>query len=283
MSHNYISVKHGKIFYQKFGAGSPIVILHGGPGLDQSYLLPQMLELSKDHEIIFYDQRGSGKSLNTPLTLDYINIDQFYDDLEALRKRLGLKQFILLGHSWGSTLAMYYAAKYPNYISKLILLNSAPVNFVGLRMLMSEFKKRTIPINNKITALTNYNEFEKLNTQEVINLYRILFSVYFYDASKVNKLTLQMNKVSAVSGFKVMDLISASQGPDFNLLPILKTIKAPTLIVHGAEDIMPTQIAQQINDGIPNSQLVYLPECGHFSFVEQPTGLFAAIQQFLRQ
>ena len=91
-----------------------------------------------------------------------------------------------------------------------------------------------------------------------------------------------MNKESAVSGFKVMGLISSSQGPDFNLLPMLKTIKAPTLIVHGAQDIMPAQIAQQINDGIPNSQLIYLPECGHFSFVEQPAGLFAAIRQFLR-
>jgi proline iminopeptidase len=280
-SHNYISVKHGKIFYQIIGVGRPIVILHGGPGLDQSYLLPQMLELSKDHEIIFYDQRGSGKSLNTPLTSDYINIDQFCDDLESLRKQLDLKQFILLGHSWGSTLAMYYAAKYPNHVSKLILLNSAPVDFSGLKMLMGEFKKRTTSINNKITALTNYNEFEKLNAQEITDLYRVLYSIYFYDASKANKLTLQINKESALSGFKVMGLMSASQGPNFNLLPTLKTIKSPTLIVHGAQDIIPGQIAQQINDGIPNSQLIYLPECGHFSFIEQPAGLFAVIRKFL--
>lgn len=207
-SHNYFAVKNGKISYQKFGAGNAIVILHGGPGLDQSYLLPQMLELSKDHEIILYDQRGSGKSLDTPLTPEYINLEQFCDDLEALRKRLGFEQFILLGHSWGSTLAMYYAAKHPDHISKLVLLNSAFIDFAGQKALMKEFNKRTASIKNKIQALTNYNELQKLNNREIINLYRTLFSVYFYASKKIAKLTLQMNKKSTQSGFQVMNLIS---------------------------------------------------------------------------
>ncbi len=59
----HISVESGKLFYQRFGKGDPIIVVHGGPGLDQGYLLPQMLELAKDHEVIFYDQRGSGRSL----------------------------------------------------------------------------------------------------------------------------------------------------------------------------------------------------------------------------
>lgn len=49
----YISVESGKLFYQRFGKGDPIIVLHGGPGLDQSYLLPQMLELAQDYELIF--------------------------------------------------------------------------------------------------------------------------------------------------------------------------------------------------------------------------------------
>lgn len=70
--------------------------------------------------------------------------------------------------------------------------------------------------------------------------------------------------------------------PDFNLTPILKSIKIPTLIIHGKDDIIPMQIARQINKAITNSQLFYLSECGHFSFVEQPANLFAIIRKFLQ-
>lgn len=59
----YISVESGKLFYQRFGKGDPIIIVHSGPGLDHGYLLPQMLELAKDHALIFYDRKGSGRSL----------------------------------------------------------------------------------------------------------------------------------------------------------------------------------------------------------------------------
>lgn len=280
---NYIPVKHGKLYYQKFGEGNPIIILHGGPGLDQSYLLPQMLDLSKDHEIILYDQRGSGKSLGTPLTLDYINIDRFCDDLETLSQRLGIKQFTLVGHSWGSTLAIYYAIKHQNHLHKLILLNTAPVDYASQKLLTTAFSKKTAPIKNKITALTNYKEFKTLSAQEILNLYHTLYSIYFYDQLKLNELTLHINKKSADSGFQVMRLINQSSlGTSFNLLPMLKNIKVPTLIINGEQDLIPSKIPQQIKSQIPNSQLVFLAKCGHFSFVEQPAQLFAMIRVFLQ-
>lgn len=88
------------MFYQKFGSGGiPFVVLHGGHGLDQTYLQPQMLELAKNHEIIFYEQRGSEKSLETNFTPAQINLEQFTKYLEELRKQLKLDKFILLGHS----------------------------------------------------------------------------------------------------------------------------------------------------------------------------------------
>lgn len=148
---------------------------------------------------------------------------------------------------------------------------------------MNEFNKRTASIKSKITALTDYSEFKKLSTKEIAGLYRTLYSVYFYDISKLNKLTLRMDKVSADSGFQIMGLLSqTSLGPNFDLLPMLKTIKAPTLVIHGAQDIIPAQIPEQIKDTIPGARLIYLPECGHFSYVEQPEHLFAIIRDFLR-
>ncbi|XVN42773.1 MAG: alpha/beta fold hydrolase [Candidatus Rickettsia vulgarisii] len=195
ISSGYIEVDNGKLFYQKFGSGKPMIIVHGGPGLDQSYLLPQMLELAKDHELIFYDQRGSsGNSLEASLNPKYVSLDQFSEDLEKLRLGLGLTKFTLVGHSWGGLLSMNYAIKHPENVSSLILLNLVPADYRGQKSFIDELTNRTKPIQHKISALFNYKEFQNLDNEQINKLYKDFFSVYFNDPSEVFKLSLKMNK-----------------------------------------------------------------------------------------
>jgi len=282
-SSGYVQVEQGKLFYQKFGSGTPIIVLHGGPGLDQSYLLPQMLDLAKDHEVIFYDQRGSGKSLETRIDPSYINITQFTKDLEELRKQLKLDKFILLGHSWGGLLAMNYSVTYPDHLAGLILLSTAPADFKGQQAFVTEFTKRTQPIKNEIGPLSNYQEFEKLNAFEISKLYRTLFSVYFYNPRKVEDLTLNMPEVSAKSGANVLEIMSKTSWliPDTNLFPQLKKITVPTLIIHGKEDIVPLWTAEEIKKAIPHAQIASIEKCGHFPYIEKPDQMFSQIRYFL--
>lgn len=129
----YVAVDQGKLFYQSVGAGStPIIVLHGGPGmLDSSSLMPQMLELAKNQQVIFYDQLGSGKSSETKMGTNYFTTTQFVKDLEALRRSLGFKKFIIVGHSWGGLLAMNYAIQHPEHVSGLILMSTAPADYKG--------------------------------------------------------------------------------------------------------------------------------------------------------
>lgn len=282
----YIQVNQGKLFYQKFGSGKPIVILHGGPGmLDQNYLLPQMLELAKDHEVIFYDQRGSGKSLETKIDKKYINTDSFVDDLEKLRKTLGLKEFTLIGQSWGGFLAMNYTIKYPKCVSNLILLSTAAPDYKGQQAFIAEFTKRTEPIKNEIKALFSYDDFKELTAEEIYKIYKTLFSVYFYDRDNLEGLSLTMDPLSAQSGFKVMEEMSKTSWmrPHINLFPALKSLKIKTLIIHGNQDICPIQSAKEIKDAIPNSKLVCLDQCGHFPYIEKQKETFFAIREFLKQ
>lgn len=281
----FIPVKQGKLFYQTFGKGDPILVLHGGPGLDQTYLQPQMLELAKDHQIIFYDQRGSGKSLLTPMNEEYININQFVEDLEALRKELALEHFILLGHSWGGFLAMNYSLHYPEHINGLILMDSAPADFKGQQEFLTEFSKRIEPIKNEIAPLLNYEKFKLLNAEEITRLYRIEFTVYFYDPKKVSQLNLDINDQSAQSGGQVMNLMlkTSWMKPNINLFPELRKLKIPTLIIHGKHDIVPIQTAKEIKEAIPKAQLVILDQCNHFPYIEQPEKLFKLINNFTKK
>src|SRR5437879_1623449 len=97
------------LYWVKYGpAGATrLLVVHGGPGADHAYLLPQMLELAKDHELVLYDQRGGGRSKTddrAPITWR-----THVADLDAVVGELGLEPLVIVGYSWGALLAMLYA------------------------------------------------------------------------------------------------------------------------------------------------------------------------------
>ena len=257
----------------------------GGPGLDQTYLLPQMLDLTKSYQLTFYDQRGSGRSLETKINSKYINMLQFTKDLEIVRRKLGYQKFVLMGHSWGSLLAMHYALTHQEYLSGLVLLNTAPVNDKGQKAFIDEFHKRTKSIREEIKPLFKYDEFKKLTPFEITKIYKTLFSCYFYNPKEVKNLTLQFNKISARSGFRVMEemLKTSWLRPNVNLIPKLRRLRTPTTLIHCYEDIVPYWVAQEIKKAIPNSELILLKKCGHFPYIERKNKFFFSLREFLKK
>ncbi len=122
----YAPVEGAALYYRDIGQGPPIIVLHGGPSFDHNYLLPDMGRLANAFRLIYYDQRGRGKSAEDVQPAE-VNIQSEMDDLEALRAYFQLESVALLGHSWGGLLAMEYALRYPERVSHLILLNTAPL------------------------------------------------------------------------------------------------------------------------------------------------------------
>lgn len=281
----FISVKDGKLFYRTAGYGLPLIVLHGGPGLSQDYLLPQLYKLAENNLVIFYDQRGSGRSLETELDAKHINIGQFVEDLETLRTSLGFDKFILMGHSWGGLLAMQYAVDHQENLLGLILLDTASADYKGQKAFIDEFRLRTKNIHSDIKPLFAYENFKELNAAQISDLYRNLFSIYFYNPKEVKDLSLNFSVVSAQSGFKVMEEMSKTYWlqPSVNLFPSLKMLAVPTFILHGKQDIVPAWTAQEIKDAIPQSEIVLLDRCGHFPYIEQPSQFFYELNNFLRK
>src|SRR5512142_2593091 len=122
----YIPVENAELFYREIGEGRPIIVLHGGPDFDHTYLLPDLDRLSDSFRLIYYDQRGRGKSTRN-VQPDDVTMASEIEDLESVRKFFGLDSVALLGHSWGNVLALEYAIRHPTHISHLIILNTAPV------------------------------------------------------------------------------------------------------------------------------------------------------------
>jgi proline iminopeptidase len=276
-------ITDGTILYYKIvGKGDPIIIIHGGPGMDHGYFLPSMLELSKNHQIIFYDQRGCGKSIAEKIDIDSINIETFVNDLECLRNSLGLNKITVLGHSWGAMLAMQYAIKYSQNLSALVLVESISADFNGHNAFIKECAKRTRKISKEIDSITNSLEFKKGDPKFVTKFYKIILETYLYDPKKIDEISLVFEPFSAANGFKVYDIFDKNfLKSNFNIFSALKNLSVPTLIIHGESDPIPLESAKQINSAITGSKLIILKKCGHFPFVEQSENFFSLLEEFL--
>jgi proline iminopeptidase len=127
----YVPAGGGRLYVREVGSGAPLIVLHGGPDFNHNYLLPEMDGLASAFRLIYYDQRGRGKSSLATLPAD-ISIESEMADLERLRQHIGLESVALLGHSWGGLLAMEYATRHPERVSHPVLLNTAPASNADL-------------------------------------------------------------------------------------------------------------------------------------------------------
>src|SRR5262245_20869339 len=116
-----------QLFYRMVGIGSEtLVVLHGGPGFSMEYLADDLAPLAQRHTLLFYDQRGTGRSslVSGAAALD---VQCFVDDLEAVRRKFGLDRLNLIGHSWGSGLAALYAQRHPQRVERLVIVGGIPL------------------------------------------------------------------------------------------------------------------------------------------------------------
>lgn len=114
-----------RLYTRRVGDGPPVVVLHGGPGAHHDYLLPQYDRLARGRSLIYYDQRGGGRS---PVGRDVpVGWREHVADLEALRATWSFERLALLGYSWGGLLAILYALEHPDRVAQLALVSSAPV------------------------------------------------------------------------------------------------------------------------------------------------------------
>ena len=278
----FVPSGESKIFCRVTGQGKPLIVIHGGPGLTQDYLLPQMYELAKNNLVIFYDQRGCGKS-TVDINANTINIESFLNDIEAIRQAFNLDKISILGHSWGGFLAMQYTIAHPERVDKLILSNSAPASSEGYALFGQEYMRRMGPYQEELEKISSTQGFRDGDTCVMEHFYRLIFRQYCYIPEKADLLNLRMTSIALLNGAKVSEIIRENVlDKPFNLNKGLKALKVSTLILHGDADPIPPSIAQDIHENIHDSKYVLMKNCGHFPYVEDPATYFKYINEFLK-
>jgi proline iminopeptidase len=271
------------LFWARYGTsgGTPLVVLHGGPGAEHDYLLPQMLALAdKGRDLLFYDQRGGGRSRTddrTPITWR-----TQVGDLAAVITELGVAPLTLIGYSWGAMLAMLYAIeaaaqRVAPMPARLVLIDPAPVTHAWRDQFEGEFNRRQG--GPRIRAMRDELASSGLRERDAEKYRQRAFELsvagYFANPDRAHDLT----------PFRVVGRVQLSIWDslgDFDLTRpgLLDSVHVPTLITHGRQDPIPVESSQAAAKAL-DAPLVILEDCGHVPYVEQPTQLFQAIEEFL--
>ena len=244
-------INNGEIYYKTMGTGEPVVIVHGGPGLDHSYLLPQMQELAKDYQLIFYDQRASGRS-SRDVPEATISLRGFVEDIEGLRQLLDLDSIHLMAHSWGGIVAMNYAIDFPQNLKSLTLINSVGASTATRQQENEIINDRITPDDSvALSTITSSAAYQNNEPQAFEEVFRILYRRQFYRPELADSLTLTFQPTYRESSRALHSL-----GPDlryYNLYSRLTNVQVPTLIVYGDYDPN-TTLAISLNPAFKSCQ-----------------------------
>jgi proline iminopeptidase len=275
-----------RLWYAETGKGSPVIVIHGGPGMDHATLAADLSPLEHHHRVIYYDQRGGGLS-TLPADPALLTIDHHVADLEALRQHIGLEKVTLLAHSFGPAIAALYAIRYPEHVDRMIFLAPLPPRKgkffeefgASLRNRLSDAQRKRaeelqkeFETSNDVTAVCH--EYWSIMTPPRLAK-SVSPAVVKSDlcAAPPDALRYGMTKTNAAT--------FASLG-DWDWIAALSRVKARTLIIHGEEDAIPMAMVSEWVTALPNARILRLPHTAHFPHAEQPKIVFSAIETFLR-
>ena len=275
------------LYWAAYGAaGAPrLLVLHGGPGADHGYLLPQMLALESiggGRDLRFYDQRGGGRSKTedrAPITWR-----THVADLGAVAAELVPNDSLrIVGYSWGGLLALLYLIEASRDFdlprpASLVLIDPAPITRAWRHEFESEFARRQQ--SPAVQAMRDELAASGLRERDP-DAYRhraFELSVAGYFADPANARDLTPFRVVG----RVQQSVWESLG-DFDLTDDLArafaTLRIPTLVVHGRQDPIPLASSEAVARAA-GAELVVLDECGHVPYVERRDELFRAIGRF---
>jgi proline iminopeptidase len=253
------------------GAAFPVIVLHGGPGMDHTMFRPYLDPLSDDFRLLYVDQRGQGRSERVdPQTL---SLEVFARDVDLLAEALGLGPFALLGHSFGAIVATYHATEVGTAAAYVISGGGDTSD-----ALLADVEASLERMGEAGRALAASWEDEKtVRTEEALHeLLRTQMPFHFHGEPPPNYGDETVGAPDVLRHF-------ASEGyGDFDYRPKLKDVRKPTLVIVGEHDRTTTpRAARVLHEGIEGSELVVVPEAGHMSFVEQNDAYIRAVGGFL--
>ena len=273
-----------KVWTKKVGNGKiKVLLLHGGPGLTHEYFecmesyFPQA-----GIEFYYYDQLGSRYS-DHPTDTALWSVERFTDEVEEVRKGLGLDSFYLLGHSWGGMLTMEYAVKYPDHLKGVIISNmtaSIPDYVVYINKLRDKQPAEEVAVMKK------YEAANKSDDPEYQRLVKKLYNQYICRLTEwPEPLTRSFDNINS-QVYNTMqgnnEFVVTGKFKDWDAWAKIPHIKCPALVVASVYDEMDPKELEKMSQIIPHGKLLFC-QGSHMSMWDDQQNYMEGVIRFLKQ
>ena len=264
-----VNLNGTQLFYTTYGQGIPLMLMHGGLGLDHTYLPPSFNQLGDVAQLIYYDHRGHGRS-ERPESFDGITHATYVEDADALRAHLGHDKIVLFGHSYGGFLAQEYAVRFPERLAGMVLCTTAPALDYQLEPKGTEEQLAAFGAAFS-RPMADDDDWRQIWT----TLWQIYFKEYDPDIGQAIDATTQYNGAAWNSAGPLLG--------SFNMLDHLGAITVPTLIISGRHDYItpPGPGGERFHSLMPNSELIIYENSAHYPFIEEEEQFFETMRNWL--
>jgi len=276
------------LFYRTVGSGPDVlVMIHGGPGMDMGYMVPDFAPLAEHHRLLFYDQRGGGRSQLLADDPAQYTIARHVADLEALRRHFGLERMTLVAHSFGPAIAASYAIAHPDRVARMILIGPVPPRAGDMET------RYAAAIDSRLTpderASLGRLEVEMVRGADPVAACRAYWAIGVKPrvardelARRITGDFCSVTPAAIRAGYGVAGPHTQASLGDWDLRAGLAAVAAPTLVLHGEAEAIPMDLVEEWPRALPHAKLVKIPGASHFPYVERPDLVWPAIEEFLR-
>ena len=283
MEKQFVDIGDCKLYCEIEGKGIPMVVINGGPGGTHHYFHPWFSEAAKYCRVIYYDQRGCGKSDFNPGENGY-SFEQAVDDLDKLRQKLGIEKWIVCGYSYGGAVAQFYTATHPQNVSGMVLISAMPV--IKDKALNGTREHDYISHEEKQKIKAVYNLYNK----HQITLQQLLYNKgingdwkrqNFYKPT--NNEFIRQSLYEWVNDNDFNSSVSATVAR-YNFKHLFDNCPIPALLCEGEWDL--TWKAEKkdiIRKNLPNAEFVLFEKSGHNIYYDEPDLFFLTLKKFVNQ
>jgi proline iminopeptidase len=277
-----------RLYYRIIGHGADTIIaIHGGPGLDHETIFGDFAVLGDKHTVIFYDQRGGGKSTLPADTTTLVATRQV-KDLDELRQHFGAGRVTLVAHSYGPLLAASYAIAHPGNVKRMVFFGPVPPRRgtfwqrfgQSLNARLDSAQRAKMAAAGRRMTDTAGDTRQACRDYWAIGLRPRL-------AEPDRTLPLLKSDLCATDpaglryGNRIGNRVIMGSYGDWDLRPQLRTLNVPTLVVHGEDESIPMDLVEEWATSLPHARLLRVPRAAHFTYAERPELVWPAVERFL--
>lgn len=271
-----LSVQSGDVTLFVRVAGDPrsgevLLASHGGPGMTSHYMVDLEQLAGPNMAVVTYDQRGTGRSTAPTGGASDYELEDYADDLEAIRRAIGANKVHVLGHSWGGLVTMAYAAAYPKQVASLLLVSSGPPTWEAIEAGFAGLEIR-------IRVLQDEGIIPRALPADATGRLEAILPAYFADPA----FSLPAAGDGPPEYSQVANQMTWQVVGDYDLTDQIATINKAVLIVWGEDDPFGLPMAEATRDALTGARVhfVVLKSCGHF-WHECPAAFYEQVRAFL--